>query len=184
MYSSILVRLGALAAMVGGMLFVAFPLLGYVRVAVPFFGGMVGGLLLIGVGMIGFHALQRQRYGRVGVAGFWLVIIASLVVAYGVVDFFIWGDFLQQAPPAWLGGGLLGLVVGLVLYGIATLQAKVLPRWCGVTFMVALPIALALSVRLPFAAAPFVFGLAWLALGYALWVRRGASAEQQPRRVR
>jgi hypothetical protein len=176
MSSSILVRWGALAAMVGGILLAAFPLLGYLRVAVPFAGGMVGGLLLMAVGMVGFHALQRQRYGRVGVAGFWLVVIASLVVAFGVA--------LQQASPAWLGVGLLVLVVGLVLYGIATLQAKVLPRWCGVTFIVALPIALALSVPLPFASTSFVFGLAWLALGYALWVRREASAEQQPRRVR
>jgi hypothetical protein len=184
MSSSILVRLGALAAMVGGILLGAFPLLGYLRVAVPFFGGMVGGLLLIAVGMVGFHALQRQRYGRVGVAGFWLVVIASLVVAFGVANYFIWGDFLQQAPPAWLGVGLVVLVVGLVLYGIATLQAKVLPRWAGVTFIVAVPISLALSIPLPFASISFVFGLAWLALGYALWLRRGASAEQQPRRVR
>jgi hypothetical protein len=28
--------------------------------------------------------------------------------------------------------GLLGVMVGLVLYGAATLQARVLPRWCGV----------------------------------------------------
>jgi hypothetical protein len=89
MSSSILVRWGALAAMVGGMLFAGFPLLGYLRVAVPFFGGMVGGLLLMAVGMVGFHALQKQRYGRVGVGGFWLVVIASLVVAFGVADYLI-----------------------------------------------------------------------------------------------
>ncbi len=90
---------------------------------------------------------------------------------------------MQQLPPVWLGLGLLGLVVGFVFYGIATLQARVLPRWCGVTFIVVLPIAaLALSVRLPLAQTSIVFGLAWLALGYALWARREASADQQPRR--
>jgi hypothetical protein len=182
--SSILVRWGALAAMAGGILLVVFPLLGYIRVAVPFFGVMVVGLLLVPVGMVSFHALQRQRYGRVGIAGFCLVVISSLVVAFGVADYFVWGDLLQQAPPAWLGWGLVGLVIGFVLYGIATLQAKVLPRLCGVTFLVALPLALALSFLLPLAFTPILFGLAWLALGYALWARRGAPVEQQPRRVR
>jgi hypothetical protein len=56
-FSSILVRWGALAAMAGGILLVVFPLLGYVRLAVPFFGVMVVGLLLVPVGMVGFHAL-------------------------------------------------------------------------------------------------------------------------------
>ena len=185
---SILVRLGALVAMVGGMVFVAFPLLGYVLVPVTFLvlGGTVGGLVLMPVGMVGFHTLQRQRYGRVGVAGFWLVVIASLVVAFGVADYFIWGDPLQRLPPVWLGLGLLGLVVGFVLYGIATLQARVLPRWCALSFIVVLPMAALalLSIRLPLAQTSIVFGLAWLALGYALWARREASAEQQPRRVR
>lgn len=184
MKRTFLIRWGGLAAIVGGVLFLAFPLLGYARVSVPFFGGMVGGLLLTCVGMVGFHALQSQRYGRVGVAGFWLVVVASLVVAFGVADYFIWGDFLQQAPPAWLGWGLLVLVVGFVLFGSATLRARVLPRWCGVVFIVATPAALASSTVGAFAAVFVVFGLAWLALGYALWRRREAPTVQQPRRAR
>ena len=170
--------------MAGGILLVVFPLLGYVRLSIPLIGGMVVGLLLVPVAMVGFHALQRQRYGGVGIAGLCLVVISSLVVAFGVADYFVWGDFLQQAPPWWLGWGVVGLVIGFVLYGIATLQAKVLPRWCGVSFLVALPLALASSFPLPFVSTPILFGLAWLALGYALWARRGGPVEQQPRRVR
>jgi hypothetical protein len=40
--------------------------------------------------------------------------------------------------------GLLGVMVGFVLYGAATLQARVLPRWCGVGFIAGLPIWVAI----------------------------------------
>ena len=169
MKPSILIRLGGLVTMVGGVLFLAVP-----------FGGVLA-LFLMPVGMVGFHALQRQSYGRIGLAGFWLVIVASLVMAWGIADYFIWGDFLQEEPPVWLGWGLLGLLVGFVLYGVAILQARVLPRWCGIAFIVALPVAVALSFPLPFAFVFIVFGLVWLALGYMLWIRRDASTERPPR---
>ena len=79
------------------------------------------------------------------------------------------------------------MVVGFALYGVATLRAKVLPRWCGVAFIAALPVALASSILCivlwawVFQERDFllhlsgdsivhsVFGLACLALGYALW---------------
>jgi hypothetical protein len=114
---------------------------------------------------------------------------------------------LQASPPlVWVGLGLSGLVVGVaglvvgfVIYGVATLQAGVLPRWCGVAFIAAPPVALVIAVQLVALGAGIlsffevfflgffvVIGLPWLALGYALWGRREAQAEQQqqPRRVR
>jgi hypothetical protein len=204
-------RLGGLAAMVGGVLFLAGPfvllaghsllyLLGlpdrdYLALYIPSGVSVMVAFLLVPVGMVGFHILQRHSYGRAALIGFWLVVVGSLVVVLGGVVFFTLGeagDFLQATPPlVWVVLGLLGLVVGLVslvvgfgLYGVATLEAKVLPRWCGVAFIVALPVALGMSISLHFASMFLVFGLAWLALGYALWTRRGASAVQQPQRVR
>jgi hypothetical protein len=206
-----LIRLGGLAAMAGGVLFLA----GYLVLLVghPFLSllglperdyqvllllsgvSLLVALLLVPVGMVGFHVLQRHSYGRQALFGFWLVVVGWLVVVLGGVVFFTSGeagDFLQATPPlVWVAVGLLGLVVGFVsmvvgfgLYGVATLQAKVLPRWCGVAFIVALPVALGLSVSLHISSMFLVFGLVWLALGYALWTRRGASAVQQPQRVR
>jgi uncharacterized membrane protein YhaH (DUF805 family) len=163
---------------------------------------LVAALLLVPVGMVGFHALQRHTYGRIGRAFFWLVVVGSLVVVLGGVVFFILGesgDFLQTSPPlVWVALGLLGMVGGLVsmvmgfaLYGVATLQARVLPRWCGVAFIVAVPGALASSIALAwiipasvFTSVFIVFGIVWLALGYELWARREAPPAQQPRRVR
>ena len=103
---------------------------------------LVVALLLVPVGMVGFHALQRHSYGRKGCVGFSLVVVGSLVVLLGGVVFFKLGesgDFLQASPSfVWVGLGLLGLVGGLVsmvvgfaLYGVAALRARVLPRWCG-----------------------------------------------------
>jgi hypothetical protein len=75
----------------------------------------------------------------------------------------------------------------------------VLPRWCGVAFIAALPAGLALSalwILLAYVASyePFlsfsgvstfvVLGLSWLALGHALLARREAPEGRWPRRVR
>ena len=83
--------------------------------------------------------------------------------------------------------GLLGVIVGLVLYGAATLQARVLPRWCGVGFIVGLPVWLAVSVVLgnEFGGSlgGTIFGLLWLGLGYVLR-SGGGTATEEPSRVR
>jgi len=81
--------------------------------------------------------------------------------------------------------GLLGVMVGFVLYGAATLQARVLPRWCGVGFIVGLPVWWVVSVVLGNeyggSLGGILFALLWLALGYVLWSRRGMAAEEAPR---
>ena len=74
---------------------------------------------------------------------------------------------------------ILVTFVGFVLYGAATQQARVLPRWSGVALIIALPVSLALGEY----GGNALFGLMWLALGYVLWSQRGMLAEQ-PSRVR
>jgi hypothetical protein len=65
------------------------------------------------------------------------------------------------------------MLVGFVLYGIATLRARVLPRWYGLALIVALPVSLPLAGY-----GTALFGLILLALGYALWLRSGFATEQ------
>jgi hypothetical protein len=86
--------------------------------------------------------------------------------------------------PIGLAGAIFGIallvtLVGFVLYGAATLQAKVLPRWGGVALIVALPVSLFLGEY----GGNALFGLMWLGLGYVLWSQRGATSER-PSRVR
>ena len=212
-----LIRLGALATMVSGVLLVAAILVFYLFLGrsspslyVLSWVLLAIALLLVPVGMVGFHVLQRHTYGRMGRAAFWLVVVGSVVMLLGgAISFTLGqaGDLSQASPPSgWVAVGLVGLVGGLVsmlggfmLYGEATLQANVLPRWCGVAFIAATPVAVVTSILgfflfratnyvffilFAWASMFVVFGVVWLKLGSALWVRREPQAAQQRRRLR
>ena len=185
MSSSDLIRWGGIAAMAAGVVWVISGILAIVYQGVHAPGTFADyvvegtfavGLLLTVVGMVGLHALQKENYGRIGRGGFWTVVVASLGQVLGTVVLLAGSTAL-----AWLvfPVGVLAVLVGFVLYGAATLQARVLPRWCGVGLIVGLPVAIALGLY----GGNILFGLLWLALGYVLWLRRGATA-YQPSRVR
>ena len=148
MSSSDLIRWGGLAAMLTGVAFIVLMLIpegspgsfSYVLGSIVF----IVALLLLLVGLAGFHALQKGNYGRIGRAGFYTIVAAAsaqLIAQVGLMFGSTALEFLDFL-------GFLGVMVGLVLYGAATLQARVLPRWCGVGFIVGLPIWLALSAIL------------------------------------
>ena len=86
------------------------------------------------------------------------------------------GDF--PAMPLVVVPGLLAVICGAVLLGIAVLRARVLPRWVGALLIAG---ALALLVfneqnERVFLGIPF--GAAWVAVGYALWTVRDALEEE------
>jgi hypothetical protein len=172
MASTNLIRLGGLAAMLAGVTFIFDELF----VFTVFHGEwimavwIVGPLLMV-VGLLGLHALQKDNYGRVGRGGFWVVVVASLVQVVGTVVPLQMSNVLYWPVYGW---GAWAVPAGLIIYGVATLQAKVLPRWCGLGLIIIPPLAMFYVGLL---------GLLWLALGYVLWLRRGAVAEQ-PSRVR
>lgn len=74
-----------------------------------------------------------------------------------------------MAYPNRVSGAVL---VGFVLYGTATLQARVLPRWCGVGLIVGLPVTIFLGEIWGFV----VFGILWLALGVRALVEKERTA--------
>ena len=187
-----LVRVGALMTIVSGGLAVAIPLLhrGFLlanselaamaMLVVGVYVFIVVSLLLVPIGMLGFHALQKRNYGLIGHTGFWTSVVSSMMVPTGLTGYLRWEDsrLLWLVSP--VGGW--GLVVGFILYGVATLQARILPPWCGIAFMVALPAAIALFWIRPWlglgqgtSTTSILFGLAWLGLGYNLWTRRRRS---------
>ena len=184
MSPSDLIRWGGLAAMLAGVAWVISGILAIVyqgeHTPGTFAdylveGTFAAGLLLTVVGMVSLHALQKENYGRIGRAGFYTVIVSSVAQILGLVVLLAGSEAL-----VWLLSiGSLGVLVGFALYGAATLQARVLPRWCGVAFIIALPITILLGVY----GGNIWLGLIWLALGYVLWSQRSTAAEQQPRRV-
>ncbi len=174
-----LIRWGAIGFMLGGAMWVVLgfsALVGYLQ-AIPGREDVVlfvVALLLTAAGLVGLHTLQRGSYGLLGRAGFYIALAAVVARILGAVVFLAGSSALE-----WISfPGTLGMLVGFVLYGVATVQARVLPRWYGLTLIVALPVSLPLA-----AYGTTFFGLILLVLGYMLWLRRGATTAQ-PSRVR
>lgn len=175
-----MIRWGAPAAFVGGILFVVsavltnfFVISGTARYLadVPAYAA-----LLLGLG--GLYTAQSDRFGLVGEAGF-SVAFAGYAVA-GLCSLLIGVAAWTAGPenvPAWLGAtanlGVLAVIGGSVLFGVATLRAKVLPRG-GALLLIAGPLLLVVmlfagvrDVRL-FTLPSALFGAGWAWLGYDL----------------
>jgi hypothetical protein len=157
------IRWGAIAFMLGGLVWIIFNVYSLSQGGTParpgpgFVAFYVAAVLFTNAGLLGFHALQQDSYGRLGRVALYTVLGSSaLHVTYMI--------------------GLVGVLIGLILYGVATLRARVLPIWCGVLFIAFLPVSIALGEY-----GNFFTGLAQLVLGYVL-LQRGAAA-QRPSRV-
>ena len=188
MTSSDIIRWGGIAAMLGGVRWVVWSLL--FRVSFEAAGGPFSdGLLLLAAlltlaGLVGLHALQGGDYGRIGLAGFYTAAVGLLAQALAALVLLMGSEALESFA-LWLVApvGSLTVLVGLVLYGAATLQARVLAPWCGLGLIVVPPIAFYMNSKV-FYGSLALFGVLWVALGYVLWSRRGTPTEQQPSRVR
>jgi hypothetical protein len=155
MSSSDLIRWSGLAAILAGVGLISDILF---KVALP---DLLAALLMV-VGLLGLHTVQKDDYGWIGRVGFWTVVVGSLGQVLGVTVF-----WLGSAALIWLASpvGFVAVPIGLMLYGIATLQARALPRWCGLGLIIIPPITLVLGDNYGSA----LLGLLWLALGYVLW---------------
>jgi hypothetical protein len=179
MTSSALIRIGGLAAMVGGLMWIVK-------------GGSIlitgqqppvvfeAALPLFAVGLLGLHARLGGHGGPLGKAGV-LVAYAALGAAALVL--------VAPLPPFYAVAGFAPFL-GLVLLGSATLQARIFPPpWS------ALPLAMGLGGPLLILAGgglalmnerlleiPIVLvGLAWMLLGYSVLVVSGATVQATAR---
>jgi hypothetical protein len=141
MTSSSLIRWGAIGFMLGGVIWVVLglsALVGYLQ-AIPGREDVVLfviALLLTAAGLVGLHALQSYRYGLLGRTGFFIALAAVVARILGAVVFLAGSSALE-----WISlPGTAGMLVGFVLYGIATVQASVLPRWYGLALIVPCPL--------------------------------------------
>ncbi len=131
------------------------------------------------VALLGLHVLQVRRLGRWGTAGFVVAFIGTVLVLVSTLWAIILLDRFGTTVAGLLFGlGLLGWIVGFVLFGITTFRAGVLPRWSGV-LLVAYPLVLIAGV--PVEGPLILVGLLWLALGYVLWTQNDTPAERPSR---
>ena len=179
MASSGLIRWGAIGFMLGGVTWLVLGLtarLGYLQ-AIPGREDVVLfilALLFTAAGLVGLHTLQRGSYGLLGQVGFYIALVAITGRILGAVVFLAGSPALEWiSPPA-----TLSMLLGLVLYGVATLRSRVLPRWYGLALIVSMPVSLPLAMY-----GTALFGLILMVLGYGLWLHRGA-VTGQPSRVR
>ena len=159
--------------------------------------------LLFLLGIAGLYARQVKAAGWLGLAGFLLFSLSwALNTAFIFAEAFIM-PLLATAAPTFVEGflgvasghaseinlgalpalfaltGVLYMLGGL-LFGIATLRARILPRWPAGLLAVAAAVTPAAAL-LPhelqrLAAVPVGIALAWL--GYALWSERREPASE------
>lgn len=148
MSSSNLVRQGGgLASIVAGILLLLGHLLNLG--GDPEYGTVLGSSsvltahVILVFALVALYAAQAERSGTLGALGMILSVIGT-TLASGVVLVEIAGASgveVDAVTGAGLSGALsllggLSFLIGLILFGIATMQAGVFPRWAGVLLIV------------------------------------------------
>ena len=155
------------------------------------------GFLLLG--LPGLYAAQSERAGRLGLVSFLMLFFGTLFFAvsnnYGFIAPVLAAqapamlDAINVYPPVAALNGLLivGFFPGFILFGIATLRARVLPRQTGILMAIGSPLILvggalgllvfeALYTVAILGALVLGLGLAWA--GYWLWSSKETSVLQ------
>ncbi len=204
MASSTLVRLGGLAALGAGVLFLVGDLIIVVAgvdfhsagsqttasYASVFLLWLLGGALLL-LGLVGLHARQSEATGVLGLVGFLAAFSGTVLIAgFFWYSLFITPLVATEAPELHetIGGpageplgtilSVLAYSAGWVLFGVATLRAGVYPRVAAIAVIVGSVLAL---VPVPGSGMVFDAAIAWL--GFVLFAGRGAATGQPSTRV-
>ncbi len=137
-------------------------------------------------GLVGFHAKQAGRSGSLGKSGFVICLLGLGTMLLGnIIEFWVSELFYGTQQPGWvmMGVGFLLMPIGLVLFGIGTLNARVFSGWGrGVPFSFGLILTLLILIGVVlillsgsgsqevFLVALFLsIAAGWAVLGYALW---------------
>jgi hypothetical protein len=158
----------------------------YERVGTPlglsdyhFFGRMFFLVYLLALlPLLAVHADQSDRGVRLETVGFRWSVAGLITAAVGDVGAY-WGGsdadtfaaiqgfaFAMEMP------AVLAILIGSVLYGIATLRARVLPRWCGWLLIAAAPTAILTTAVVTYVphGTMLPISLAWAVIGCLLIV--------------
>jgi len=142
--------------------------------------------------LIGLYTRQAKEAGVLGFIAFLLSFVGITLVFGAIFGFFLLAPDLARVAPAFLDAGptelsMLGRVafilpfvlaqVGILLFGLASLRAKVFPRWAAALFILA-PLLVVVDgfINVPFISdVAFGAGLVWM--GYFLWNGRGEARQ-------
>jgi hypothetical protein len=195
MFSSILIRLGGLAAMVSGALYVSAELLDLPAGGAlwrSYYGFLPGGgslyfsALLVGsmaatLAIAALYASRRDAYGVLGTL--------SSVAAFLGVALTLFGEL--GSPVAAVLGLLVGSV-GVLALGLVTMALRQLAWWCGVAlivwgwtlvFLLLLPIMGVLAPPFPVFWGGLLAGVTWIVVGFGVY-REARGRTERPQRAR
>jgi hypothetical protein len=137
-------------------------------------------LLLVVVGAAGL-VVRVRRAGRLGRLGKTGIVVAAVGAALPVIGSLVQGvlfDGDYPLMPFFVIPGVLALVVGFVLLGLAVLQARVLPHWAAVLLIVGSLAMLGFNDQNAQVLMAIPNGIAWMAVGYLLWSGKGEPTQQ------
>jgi hypothetical protein len=144
---------------------------------------LVLALLLVVVGMAGL-VIRARNAGRLGALGKTGAVVAAvgaaLPVIGGVVQGVLYGGDYPLMP-YFVIPGVLALVVGFVLLGVAVLLAGVLPRWAAALLVVGSLAMLGFNDQNAQALLAIPNGIAWIAVGIELWSGETAQRNERAR---
>ena len=155
-------------------------------------------------GMVGLYARQKEKIGWLGLAGLllfgvWFVLIS----VFSYIEAFVLPRLATESPkfvegflgmfngiPSEVDLGILPtlwnlsgpmIILGSLLFGIATFRAGILPRWAGGLLAIAailIPVGgmFPLEYQAKIAMIPVGLAMAWL--GYALFAERGEKTSE------
>jgi hypothetical protein len=196
-----LIRLGGLAAMVGGVVYA-----GVAFLAGPYFAETLYYMSEIGYGYIAvllplgamaaiaaLHALQREHYGSAGALASLMAFVGLALFTGALTVGVVFSTSLGfDLPFNVLLIGLLVATIGISLLGALTIATGILPRWCGVALIAGSPVGVFVTM-IPSAALEGAFplgavfqalgGVPWVLVGYAVFRAAGRMPER-PSRVR
>lgn len=196
MSSSDLIRWGGLAALVSGVASVTGDLLRLfvdvesaesattVTYTLVFLMYLLGAALLL-LGLVGLYVSQSEEAGVLGFVGFLAAFLGTVLLG-GTLWFELFITPALAVEDAGLAEAELGLagfilafllvVVGWLLFGVATLRDRVYPRWAGVLLIAGTVVSF---VPIPLSGIVFSVAIAWL--GFILFTGRDVSVEEPAR---
>jgi hypothetical protein len=101
---------------------------------------------------------------RLGVTGLGVLAVAGLAQAFVFDQSF-------SAMPYLVLSGMAAVASGVVLVGVALIRTRLLPGWTGALLVLGALAMLGSNEQTALVLLLVPFGVAWMAVGYALWTR-------------
>ena len=146
---------------------------------------------LLLLGLVGLYACQSERAGRLGLVGFLMAFLGTMLLAGDLwFEGFAFPYLMEVAPRVLEGGSPGGTLIagagvsfltfntGWLLFGIASFRARVFPRVATIVLVVGALLCYP-SPLYPPKLVVLAAGVGWM--GFYLSTQRGAPAEQAPR---